>query len=59
LKIHQPEDGQAESGIDPKMQAEADRILEKIHREGQDSLSAKERKLLEKYSRAVREQRQK
>jgi membrane associated rhomboid family serine protease len=59
LKIHQPEDGQAESGIDPNMQAEADRILEKIHREGQDSLSAKERKLLEKYSRAVREQRQK
>ena len=33
---------------------EADRILAKIHENGQDSLSSKERKFLEKYSRSVR-----
>ena len=33
---------------------EADRILAKIHESGQDSLSSKERKFLEKYSRSVR-----
>jgi hypothetical protein len=55
LRIHQPE----EQAVPEKLQAEADRILEKIHREGQDSLTAKERKVLEEYSRAVRKQRQK
>lgn len=36
---------------------EADRILQKIHEKGQDSLSAKERRFMEKYSRKKREQR--
>lgn len=54
LKIHDPK----RNAIPDKMQEEADRILEKLHREGQDSLSSKERKTLEEYSRAVRKQRQ-
>lgn len=37
---------------------EADRILAKIHEKGQDSLSSKEKKFLEKYSRAVRAKKQ-
>lgn len=54
LKIHQSADDLA---LD-KLQPEADRILDKIHREGQSSLTAKERQHLEEYSRAVRKQRQ-
>ncbi len=40
---------------DDKLAREADRILEKLHREGIDSLTAKERKTLERYSRRVRD----
>lgn len=42
-----------EQGLD----AEADRILEKLHREGQDSLTRKERRILEDYSRRMRQRR--
>jgi hypothetical protein len=38
-------------------EAQADRILDKIHQHGQDSLTAKERRILEKYSKQVRERR--
>ncbi len=38
---------------------EADRILAKIHESGQDSLTSKEKKILERYSRSVRENKQK
>jgi membrane associated rhomboid family serine protease len=51
LKLHDP---------DRKIQneaAEADRILEKIHRAGESSLTSAERKLLERYSRRQREKR--
>jgi len=37
---------------------EADRILAKIHESGQDSLTSKEKKILERYSRSVREKNQ-
>jgi len=37
---------------------EADRILAKIHESGQDSLTTKEKKFLEKYSRTVRAKKQ-
>lgn len=37
---------------------EADRILDKLHREGEQSLTRKERKLLEEYSRHMRQRRQ-
>jgi membrane associated rhomboid family serine protease len=47
LKIHTESSAESDS-------IEADRILAKIHATGQDSLTAKEQKFLEKYSRAVR-----
>jgi membrane associated rhomboid family serine protease len=37
---------------------DADRILEKLHREGQDSLTRKERRILEDYSRRMRQRRE-
>ena len=37
---------------------EADRILAKIHESGQDSLTSKEKKFLENYSRSVRAKKQ-
>jgi hypothetical protein len=46
LRIHKPEQ---EPGSD--LSVEVDRILEKIYREGEASLSAKERKTLETASR--------
>jgi len=36
---------------------EADRILEKIHTSGKDSLSSREKKFLEKYSQSVRDKK--
>jgi len=53
LKIHNEETGATTNEAD-----EADRILAKIHETGQDSLSAKEKKFLERYSRAVRERKE-
>lgn len=38
--------------------AEADRILAKIHATGQDSLTSREKKFLEKYSKSVRNKKQ-
>ena len=51
LKLHDPEkklEREAE---------EADRILAKIHRSGESSLTSSERKTLERYSRRQREKR--
>ncbi len=56
FKVHRPE------VIEPtpsKDEVEADRILAKIHQDGQDSLTAAERKFMEAYSRRVRERRSK
>ena len=53
LKIHQPE-----SGPDEKLQEEADRILKKISEQGESSLSRRERKTLNKYSKSIRKNRQ-
>jgi membrane associated rhomboid family serine protease len=39
-------------------ESEADRILDKIHQHGQDSLTKKERKFLTEYSRQVRRKRE-
>ena len=44
LKLHVPEDDR-----------EADRLLDKVHREGESSLTARERKILESYSRRMRD----
>ena len=55
LKVHRPVD--SPSGAPDKDQEKADRILEKIHREGKDSLTAAESRFMEKYSRRIRQQR--
>ncbi len=52
LKVHAPP-----SGPSSRDEAESDRILEKISREGKDSLTRRERAFLEKYSEQVRKQR--
>ncbi len=54
LRVHREED---EESVPTRDEAEADRLLEKIHRQGQSSLTAKEQKFLENYSRRVREKR--
>ncbi len=51
LRIHDPDKQLV------KEEAEADRILDKIHRDGEASLSRRERKFMEKYSRKKRAQR--
>ncbi len=52
LRIHDPVREDAE------LSAEVDRILEKIHREGEDSLTRKERRKLEDASRTYQNRRQ-
>lgn len=49
LKLHEPEDSYS------SLDQEADRILDKVNRDGIDSLSSRERKLLEDYSRRMRQ----
>jgi membrane associated rhomboid family serine protease len=47
----------SESGRQADESQEADRILAKIHEQGKDSLTSKERKFLERYSKSVREKK--
>ena len=49
LKVHDPED------VDDNLDDEADRVLDKLHRLGESSLNAKERRILEAYSRRMRQ----
>jgi membrane associated rhomboid family serine protease len=49
LKIHKP------SASEEELAAEADRILAKMHEQGESSLTARERKVLEDYSRQMRQ----
>jgi hypothetical protein len=51
LRVHDPD------AVDDTLDKEADRILEKVHRTGEQSLSGRERRILEKYSRRMREKR--
>lgn len=51
LRIHRP---RADDGT---LDEEADRILAKLHREGEHSLTGRERRALEQYSRRMREKR--
>jgi membrane associated rhomboid family serine protease len=53
LKVFKPDDGPTEHVTDD----EVDRILTKIHREGEQSLTAKERRVMEKASREYRRRR--
>ncbi|QDV61598.1 rhomboid family intramembrane serine protease [Crateriforma conspicua] len=52
LKLHDPDRKLAQEA------READRILDKIHRNGEDSLTAAERRTLERYSARQRKKRQ-
>jgi membrane associated rhomboid family serine protease len=51
LRVHRPDDDLE------KLASEADRILAKLHREGESSLTGRERRTLEEYSRRVRQGR--
>ena len=51
LKLHDPEKRMA------KLDEAADHVLDKLHRQGESSLTAKERKVLEEYSRRMRQKR--
>lgn len=51
LKIHEPTGGDPYQSLD----AQADQLLAKVKREGVDSLSESERRLLEDYSRRMRQ----
>ena len=53
LKVFKPDDDRNE----PVADEEVDRILTKIHREGEQSLTAKERRVMEKASREYRRRR--
>ena len=50
LKVHNPQEP-AEDGLESR----ADEILEKLHRHGEASLSARERRILEEYSRKMKQ----
>jgi membrane associated rhomboid family serine protease len=54
LKLHDP----AAEAKETKEAEEADRILQKIYEQGQDSLTAKERRFMEKYSLKKRKERE-
>ena len=51
LRVHAPDE------IEPDLARQADIILDKVHRLGEESLSRKERKTLEKFSKNVRKKR--
>ncbi len=57
FKVHRADDFDEKEPTASKDEIEADRLLDKIHRQGKDSLSSREQKFLEAYSRKVREQR--
>ncbi len=58
LKVHRAGAEMSDKAASPtKDEFESDRILDKIHREGKDSLTSRERKFLERYSREIREKR--
>ncbi len=60
LKVHRPDSTSSAPVSGDQVsseEAESDRILDKIHNQGKDSLSARERAFMETYSRQMREKR--
>ena len=51
LKVHDPENRHQ------VLDKQADVVLDKLHREGQESLSSRERRILEEYSRRMQQKR--
>jgi membrane associated rhomboid family serine protease len=58
LRLHDPDRQKRPKKEDSEMSDEVDRILEKIHREGEASLTRKERRTLENASREYQKKRQ-
>lgn len=56
LKVHAPEED-VKPEVKPELARQADIILDKVHRLGEESLTRKERKTLEKFSKTVRKNR--
>lgn len=56
LRVHRPDD-ELPDRREAASVAEMDRILEKLHREGEESLTRKERRTLQNESRRLREKR--
>ena len=52
LRVHQPD-----TGADDALARKADEVLKKLHERGEASLTARERKILEDYSRSVKQRR--
>lgn len=52
LRVHQPE-----PNVDDSLARKADEVLKKLHEQGEASLTARERKVLEDYSRSVKQRR--
>jgi membrane associated rhomboid family serine protease len=63
IRVHDPDHAHEDLGegsddfADDKMTAAADEVLAKLHREGEASLTRRERRLLENYSRHLRQRR--
>lgn len=55
LRVHHASDD--DSDVDDDVERQVDQLLEKINREGIDSLSNRERRMLEQHSRRMRERR--
>lgn len=52
LKVHRPEPSR-----DDRLERQADAILQKLHEHGEASLTAKERNILEEYSRSIKQRK--
>lgn len=57
LRVHNPESSESE-GVDEDLSQQVDQILEKIHTQGESSLTRKERRVLEAASRQYQRRRQ-
>ena len=57
LRVHNPDDDDAPDKKEVARAAEMDRILAKLHQEGEESLTRKERRTLQNESRRLREKR--
>lgn len=58
LRVHSPENSEADHEQESKTDKEVDRILQKINAQGQDSLTRSERRFLEKASKEYQRKRQ-
>jgi membrane associated rhomboid family serine protease len=61
LKVHRPDKSNKVDKVESsyrKLEEEGDRILQKMHTQGEDSLTPAERKTLERYSRRMRQKHQ-